>query len=57
MKRGDGRGGRGGRGGRPGLGARGGAKAMIEPHRHPGTTGRFLVLRQVFLSHEEKRIY
>ena len=55
MKRGGGRGG--GRGGRPGLGARGGARVMIEPHRHPGTTKRFLVLRQVFLSHEEKRIY
>jgi len=54
MKRG---GGRGGRGGRPGLGAKGGAKVMIEPHRHPGTTKYFLVLRQVFLSHEEKRIY
>ena len=55
MKRG-GRGG--GHGGRPGLGARGGAKVMIEPHRHPGTDPfSFYVLRQVFLSHEEKRIY
>jgi rRNA 2'-O-methyltransferase fibrillarin len=34
--RGGGRGGRGGRGGGPGVGARGGAKVAVEPHRHAG---------------------